>query len=172
MKKNVIHGVMVIAGHLDPCGNIGTEGRFDLVAIPWDAGEFADKVAKMIKFDLGQKMLAEHHARTPPLDPGDLDALVRGVGLRIWIQLENPDQSIMNLLTEGYSVSEMNAAAKAIDCLSFNVESLDYRWPDTDPQNQRALVDLEALIFNRFENVGQAKSKFLLRHRPAASSHG
>ena len=41
-KKEVVpKAVLVLAGLADPCGNIGTEGRYELLPIPWDQIEFA-----------------------------------------------------------------------------------------------------------------------------------
>jgi len=146
MKNNASNGVMIIAGLLDPCGDIGTQGRFSLLPIPWKAQEFEEQVTRAVRYDFWQQKIVQDQSSVFPITESEVEALARGVGLRLWIQIGQSHRSLLKLLTPGWSDRTMAAAEKEVDRLSFHVESFDYHWPVAEADDKEALHNLEVAL--------------------------
>lgn len=150
--NNQIKGVLVLAGLLDPAGDIGTQCRYDLLPIPWDDAEFKSHVLNMIRFDLSEKARIEYQAGGFPEDPADTEALSRGIGLRAWLRVDASGQKLMELLIHGWSHTHGEVAAKEIDHLSFHIPSIIYKWPHSIPDDETAINQFESVLLSQLES--------------------
>ena len=153
-------GVLVLSGLLDPCGDIGTQCRFDLLPIPWDKAVFAAKVSHAIRVELSEKSRIQQQAEWyTEGDESDIEAQARGIGVRAWIVKADADMgstAIMELLRFGWSESRWKKAAREIDRLSFHKPPIDYPWPHETPDDEAAVNGFESVLLSRFENCLQA----------------
>lgn len=150
--NNPIKGVLVLAGLLDPTGDIGTQCRFDLLPIPWDKAEFAAHVSNMIRFDLSAKARIEYQAKGFPEALDDTEALSRGIGLRAWLRVDVSGQKLMGLLVDGWSNTRGELAAKEIDHLSFNVPSIIFKWPHSNPNDDTSINQFESALLSQLDS--------------------
>lgn len=145
-------GILVLAGLFDPCGDIGTQCRYDLLPIPWDKTEFVSWVANIIHFEVEQKKQLESQAEECPKAPSDVEDLARGIGLKGWLIID-PDSRILNeLLVRGWTEMLGKKAAKEIDHLSFCVPAIKFEWPHINPDDEIAIGQFESLLLNQFES--------------------
>ena len=158
-KKNVI-GVLVLSGLLDPCGDIGTAGHYDLLQIPWTKLDFATKVSYAVHVDLGEKARIECQAEWyTEEDESDIKALARGIGIRAWIVKagDRAGKAIMeSLLLDECPESQCKKAAREIDRLSFHETPIDYPWPHENPDDEAAVNGFESVLLSRLESCQQA----------------
>lgn len=97
--------ILVLAGHTDPCGNKGTEGRFSLLPIPWPKTEFQGHVQHLIEWELS-------NPDNPPNSP---------IGVDAWI-VSGHDATVLHrlMLHKEPLGKTWNRSAQIIDELSFH----------------------------------------------------
>lgn len=151
--------VVVIGGLLEPCGNIGTEGRFALLPVPWDRKKFAEVASQHIHFEFGQKArIIDWKNVGFPEDPEDDRALARGVGLRMWAVTGKDAKLLLSLMAHDWSTGEWppkmwRRCARLIDHLSEHVPpSTKFSWPRENPDDEACLAEAESLIQAPFKS--------------------
>jgi hypothetical protein len=127
-KGTPIVGVLVLAGLLDTVGDMGTQGHYDLLPIPWAKNELKKRVTHTLKVDIDIRSRLECHETVFAKDDGELQALSRGIGVRVWITGRDQKPKIMKLLTLGFSRNRFKAAATELDHLSFHVSPFIFPW--------------------------------------------
>lgn len=133
-------GVLIVAGLADPCGDIGTQCRYDLLPIPWEASAFRASVSGMIKTDKWAVSVQE-------LNPDSYR-----VGVRCWIWRSPESRPLELLITKDWSVRRGKKAGRLIDGLSFGVPAIEYAWPSENPDDDEAISILEKALLFRLEN--------------------
>ncbi len=151
-----ILGVLVLAGLLDPCGDIGTQCRYDLLPIPWGKAALAAKVTHTILVELGEKARIQHQATWYPDDGPGIEALARGIGLRAWIVKADArgHKAVAELLWHGWTEALGKKAARVIDRLSFHEPPIDYPWSHENPDDEAATGRFESVLLSRLESCG------------------
>lgn len=149
MESSPLTGILILAGNLDPCANIGTEGRFDLLPIPWTKFIFAQKVSHMIQRELSLEESIKSQMAIPPYDEGDWAALLRGVGLQAWMTHDKNIHIFTPLLQDEWSEKQGSSAEKCIDKIALNIHPFVYRWPDKNHLNAIAIKNFELMLLNQ-----------------------
>lgn len=139
-----VKGVLVLAGLSDPCGDIGTQCRYDLLPIPWEGGTLKSSIVRMLKAE-------QWTIFTEELDPAP------AIGVRFWICPPPKIRSLELLMSNGWSNRQGKKAASLIDGLSRETPAVEFVWPSTDPDDAVAFSTLEILLS---QTVSTSKSVF------------
>lgn len=132
--KVVTEAVLVLAGLADPCGDVGTECRYDLLPIPWARDVFRSSVVRMLK------------AEKWTIQTEDLDANTHSIGVRCWVCRPPESYPLCVLVSDGWSDMQGEMAAVLIDGFSRGVPAVEFVWPNSDPDNEEAIAALEKLL--------------------------
>ncbi len=126
--------VLILAGLADPCRNIGTECRYDLLPVPWNKEALKSCITHLLKAE--QWMITTEELSTSSL-----------IGLRCWVCPLPESQPLQLLMTYGWSESQGAKAAMLIDELSQNVPAAEFVWPSNDLTDERAIDGLQNILF-------------------------
>ena len=147
-KNEAAVGVLVLAGLLDPVGDMGTQGHYDLLPIPWTKIEFEKRVVHTIRADMDIRSRIEYQANIFPFDVNDMQALSRGIGLKTWIRLKDQSPATMKLLTCGVTIARFKSAAVELNQLSYHVPPTIFPWPNDD-NNDKLIARLNQLLLGQ-----------------------
>ena len=126
--------VLVLAGLADPCGNIGTECRYDLLPIPFGEAELRKSVIQAIKADKWELFIQEISPQPYPF------------GVRCWVCRAPESRPLQNLMTKDWSETQEKNAARLIDGLAWNTPGFEFIWPNDDAFNEEAFVALRQAL--------------------------
>lgn len=125
-------GVLVIAGLADPCGDIGSQGRYGLLSIPWEWDRFKCGISHAVKADKGT-------ATVEGINPA-----VQFVGVRCWICISREAKYPLLRLMRGEGAETVRQqAAEVINHLSLADHEASIAWPIADPDDDGAIGELE-----------------------------
>lgn len=141
--------LLVLAGLMEPCGDIGTEGRFLLLAYPWTKAAFAETVKELIQMELQSRECIITQPKELPVDQGDIDALARGIGLRLWVIEGKSAPGCLDILQRGWTSEAMNRAAVEVDHLSFCVEPICYNWTSSTAADSDEVARYEGFLLRQ-----------------------
>lgn len=160
--------ILVLAGLLEPCSNIGTEARYELLPTPWTFDHFVEVVRRTVGVDQGNCAILREHMRIEnlaglPHDPNDVDALHRGIGVRAWI-VRGPDArpllSLLRNLGKSWSLRRAKAAARVVDALGDGAASpLQLSWCHDKMVEVREIVEFESQLLRQLENAHATSSQ-------------
>ena len=131
-SRKPIKGILVLAGLFDPCGDLGTQCRYDLLPIPWEKHEFRKHVSNIIRVE-----------RT--------SLEVNDIGLKAWIETGQNYHALSNLLVQGWSDERGHLAGLIIDNLSFHAQSIDYHWSYNEYDDEKGVGEFEKLLLKQLE---------------------
>lgn len=138
-KEALTDGVLILAGLADPCGDIGTQYRYDLLPIPLDEIAFKASVARMIKAEKWTVFAEELDPQTHP------------IGLRCWVCHSPESQTLKLLMADGWTDAQGNKAATLIDRLSSCVPAIEFIWPSKNPDDAKAMKILNKNCYSYIE---------------------
>lgn len=141
--------VLVLAGLMEPCGDIGTEGRFLVLGYPWTKAAFVEAVSELIQLEMQSRECIITQPKELPVDQGDIDALERGVGLRVWAIQGKTAPGCLDIVQRGWTSEAMNRAAIEVDHLSFHVEPICYTWTSSTPADSDEVARYEAFLLRQ-----------------------
>lgn len=146
-------GILVLAGNVDPCEDIGAALHFNFVPFPYDQQNLFDVVENIIACEICSKQQFIRQARAQSAWDFELEASRRDVGLRAWL-FKTTNAAIADLAT-GVSKNDItNKAVKAathIDQVVLNVFPLVFIWPDDNPRNVRAVEKFESMLHDMYK---------------------
>lgn len=132
--KTKPEGVLVLAGLSDPCRDIGTQCRYDLLPIPWEWSTFNASVTRLLKVE-------KWTIHTEELDPH-----AHPIGVRCWVCRSPGSQPLQLLMANGWSPAQGEKAAILIDRLSRGAPAVEFVWPVSNPADAEAIAALEKLL--------------------------
>lgn len=148
MESSPLTGILILAGNLDPCANIGTEYHFDLLPIPWDTFIFAQKVSHMVQCELSLEETINTQMTIPPYSDGNIAALLRGIGLQAWMTQNKNIHTFTPLLQDKWSEKQSISVGKCINKIALNIHPFKYRWPDKNHLNAVAIKNFELMLLS------------------------
>lgn len=129
MKANSLtDGVLILAGLADPCGNIGTECRYDLLPIPLDEIAFKASIARMIRAEKWTAFAEELDLETHP------------IGVRCWVCHAQENQVLKLLMADGWTDTLSNKAGMLIDRISSHPPAIEFIWPSKNPDDAEVAI--------------------------------
>lgn len=123
--------ILIIAGLADPCGDIGTQYRYDLLPVPWDQAAFAETIVRAIEADKWTAFIEE-------LEPNSHPA-----GVRCWLCTPPESQILQPLLGASWNTAQENRAAKLIDRIAAGAPVFEFVWTERPFAEAQLLVNLE-----------------------------
>lgn len=129
----ITNRVLILAGLADPCGDIGTQCRYDLLPIPWKADTLRASIVRLLKVE-------QWTIFTEELDPAP------AIGVRFWVCRPPNIRPLELLMSNGWSNTQGNKAALLIDGLSKDTPAVEFTWPNNDPEDAVAFAALEVLL--------------------------
>ena len=125
------HTILIIAGLADPCGDIGTQCRYDLLPVPWDQAVFAKTIARAIEVDKWTAYIEEFAPHSHP------------VGVRCWICTQPRSQELLPLLEPGWNSEQENRIASLINRIATETPVAEFVWPGGLSTDMQTLAILE-----------------------------
>lgn len=126
--------VLILAGLADPCGNIGTECRYDLLPLPCSIEAFTHPVIRILQAD--QCVIATEEMSQDSI-----------IGVRCWVCQHPKSKPLLALIEAGWSELQGRKAAKLIDSLSQNMPVIEYAWPCDDLADKKVMSDFYTILF-------------------------